>query len=95
MCAVAEGTNIETLRELFFVNQLRNAFSYHPALIDAAVELTDRGDFLVKSANTFEIDGRTKMNDQIKDVSDSLIAATEIETGFGNKIPLWLFDFLY
>jgi len=93
--AITEDMNVGTLRELFFVNQLRNAFSNHPALIDATVELTDRGDFFVKSAYTFEIGGKAKTYDQIKDISNSFIAADDIETGFGNKIPLWLFGFLY
>jgi len=95
MHAIAEEMNAGTLRELFFVNQLRNAFSNHPALIDATVELTERGDFFVKSAYTFEIGGKAKTYDQIKDISNSFIAADDIETGFGNKIPLWLFGFLY
>ena len=95
MYAVAEDVNTGTLRELFFVNQMRNAFSTHPALVDATVELTDRGDFLVKSAYTFEIGGKAKPYDQIKGIDESFIAADEIETGFGNKIPLWLFGFLY
>lgn len=93
--AITEDMNAGTLRELFFVNQLRNAFSNHPALIDATVELTDRGDFFVKSTYTFEIGGKDKTYDQIKDISNSFIAADDIETGFGNKIPLWLFGFLY
>ncbi len=95
MHAIAEEMNAGTLRELFFVNQLRNAFSNHPALVDATVELTDRGDFWVKSAYTFEIGGKTKTYDQTKGIKDSYIAADDIETGFGNKIPLWLFGFLY
>ena len=95
MYAITEDMNAGTLRELFFVNQLRNAFSNHPALIDATVELTDRGDFYVKSVYTFEIGGKAKTYDQIKDISNSFIAADDIETGFGNKIPLWLFGFLY
>ncbi|OIP91326.1 MAG: AAA family ATPase [Syntrophaceae bacterium CG2_30_49_12] len=95
MYAITEDMNAGTLRELFFVNQLRNAFSNHPALIDATVELTDRGDFYVKSVYTFEIGGKAETYDQIKDISNSFIAADDIETGFGNKIPLWLFGFLY
>jgi hypothetical protein len=31
---------------------------------------------------------------KIKDISNSFIAADDIETGFGNKIPLWLFGSL-
>ncbi len=95
MHAIAENMNTGTLRELFFVNQLRNAFSAHPALLDATVELTDRGDFMVKSMFTFEIGGKSKTYNQISDISNSFIAADDIETGFGNKIPLWLFGFLY
>ncbi|MDO8723807.1 MAG: hypothetical protein Q7J31_16500 [Syntrophales bacterium] len=95
MHAITEDMKAGTLRELFFVNQLRNAFSTHPALADATVELTERGDFFVKSAYTFEIGGKAKTYDQIKDISNSFIAADDIETGFGNKVPLWLFGFLY
>jgi predicted AAA+ superfamily ATPase len=95
MHAIAEDMNAGTLRELFFVNQLRNAFSTHPALVDATVELTEQGDFYVKSADTFEIGGKSKTYNQINDISNSFIAADDIETGFGNKIPLWLFGFLY
>ncbi len=34
-------------------------------------------------------------NRQIKDLKNSFVAADNIEVGFGNKIPLWLFGFLY
>jgi len=95
MYALGEGMQAGTGRELFFVNQIRNAFSLHPPLIDAAVELAERGDFIVKSLYTFEIGGKTKNYDQIGNVGNSFIAADEIETGFGNKIPLWMFGFLY
>jgi len=32
---------------------------------------------------------------QIKDLENSFVVADDIEVGFGNKIPLWLFGFLY
>ncbi len=32
---------------------------------------------------------------QIKDLENSYVVADDIEVGFGNKIPLWLFGFLY
>ncbi len=32
---------------------------------------------------------------QIKDLPDSFVAADDVETGYGNKIPLWLLGFLY
>lgn len=42
-----------------------------------------------------EIGMRGKGFAQIRGIPDSFIAADEIEFGFGNKIPLWLFGFLY
>lgn len=39
--------------------------------------------------------GKGKSNSQIKNVENAYIAADNIENGFGNKIPLWLFGFLY
>ena len=53
------------------------------------------GDFLVDGKYLFEIDGSGKGFRQIKAVPDSYVAADDIETGIGNKIPLWLFGFLY
>jgi len=31
----------------------------------------------------------------MKNIKKSYIAADDIETGYGNKIPLWMFGFLY
>jgi hypothetical protein len=44
---------------------------------------------------TFEIGGKNKTYRQIKDLTNSFIAADDIEYGYKNKIPLWLFGFLY
>jgi len=43
----------------------------------------------------FEIGGKNKSDAQIKHVAHSYIAADNIETGWANKIPLWLFGLLY
>lgn len=53
------------------------------------------GDLMVDGRYLFEIGGAKKKFDQIKDIPDSFVAADDIEFGFGNKIPLWLFGFLY
>jgi predicted AAA+ superfamily ATPase len=37
----------------------------------------------------------TLMLQHLKDLQDSFVVADNIEIGFGNKIPLWLFGFLY
>jgi len=54
-----------------------------------------KGDFLVNEKFTFEIGGKNKSFKQIKDISNSFVVADDIEIGSGNKIPLWLFGFLY
>lgn len=87
MQSLSPATNVGTLRETFFVNQLRAA--------GHEVRLSQHGDFSVDDRFLFEIGGKGKEFDQIKDIPDSFVAADEIEVGFGNKIPLWLFGFLY
>jgi hypothetical protein len=54
-----------------------------------------QGDFLVDESYTFEIGGKDKSFKQIKDMQNSFVVADDIEVGFGNKIPLYLFGFLY
>jgi hypothetical protein len=54
-----------------------------------------KGDFLVDGKYLFEIGGKSKGFNQIKELPDSYVVADDIEVGFGNKIPLWLFGFLY
>ncbi len=76
-----------SLRETFFLNQVRN--SKHQ------VHLTDEGDFIVDKKWTFEVGGRTKKDDQIKKVKNAFLAADEIDHAYQNRIPLWLFGFLY
>lgn len=44
---------------------------------------------------TFEIGGAKKGFEQIKDLPNSYIVADDIKVGVDNKIPLWLFGFLY
>lgn len=53
------------------------------------------GDFIVDNRYLFEIGGKGKGFAQIRDIPDSFVAADDIEFGFGNKIPLWLFGLLY
>ena len=76
-----------TLRETFFVNQLRAA--------GHTVSSPSKGDFLVDGEWLFEVGGKGKKFGQIKDAPKSFVAYDDVEIGFGNKIPLWLFGFLY
>lgn len=85
-CLFFDKPNTGTLRETFFLNQLR---------VSHSVNYPDKGDFIVDSRYTFEIGGKNKNTIQIQVVPDSFLAIDDIEIGFGNKIPLWLFGFLY
>ncbi|MEI6753756.1 MAG: AAA family ATPase [Paludibacter sp.] len=82
----AESLNTGNARETFFANQLRNSH---------LVEFSAQSDFLIDGKYTFEIGGKAKSKRQLKHLSDSYVAADDIEYGFDNKIPLWLFGFLY
>jgi hypothetical protein len=95
MYAIAEEVNIGALRELFFVNQIRNAHSIHPQLLESSVELAASGDFIVNGRQTFEVGGKKKGFKQLSGVAEAYVAADDIEVGLNNKIPLWLFGFLY
>ena len=44
---------------------------------------------------TIEVGGKIKDTSQVKHLDNYLIAADDIETGSGNKVPIWLFGFLY
>ena len=81
-----EVKNRESLREAFFVNQL----SYGHRL-----EKADRGDFVINGKHYFEVGGKNKTYHQIADIKDCYVAADDLEFGFKNKIPLWMFGFLY
>lgn len=73
-------------RETFFISQLS---------VNHKIASSPQTDFLINERYSFEIGGSGKGYSQIKDLENSFIAADNIEAGFGNKIPLWLFGFLY
>ncbi len=75
-----------TIRETFFAQMI----SYNHLLY-----YTDIGDFLVDEKYTFEIGGKSKDFSQIRNLKEAYLVVDDTEIGFGNKIPLWLFGFLY
>ena len=75
-----------TVRETFFVNQLA---------CQHTIEYANRADFIVDRTFTVEVGGANKDGKQIAGQENAYIAADDIEYAFGNKIPLWLFGFLY
>ena len=86
MRALVALPNSGTMRETFFLNQLRHSH---------AVTYPPQGDFIVDGKWLFEVGGQGKGFGQIKDLPDSFVVNDDTEVGFGNKIPLWLFGFLY
>ena len=53
------------------------------------------GDFLIDRKYLFEVGGKGKTFDQIKDISDSYLGVDNTEIGHKNRIPLWMFGLLY
>ena len=84
--ALTPDANRGTLRETFFMSALG---AMH------ALKAPRKGDFAVDDTYCFEVGGKNKDFSQIKDMENSFLALDDMETGFGNKIPLWLFGFLY
>jgi predicted AAA+ superfamily ATPase len=78
--------NIGTIRETFFLNQMRYLFP---------VNYPKTADIYVDNKYTFEVGGKNKGKTQINDFENSFIAKDDIETGYANVIPLWMFGFLY
>lgn len=86
MTVLAGGTpNIGNLRETFFYNQMR---------VRNAVTASRQSDFVI-GKYTFEIGGRKKGKQQIEGLDNAYIVKDDIETGFGNIIPLWCFGLNY
>ncbi len=75
-----------TLRETFFANQLKEKHT---------INLAEKGDFLVDGSYIFEVGGKNKTNRQIAVLPNAYVVQDDIEIGFRNRIPLWVFGFLY
>ena len=86
MYALSTFVEIGTVRETFFNNQLS---------VIGEVLLPSKGDFLVDRKYLFEVGGKGKTFDQIKDIPLSYLAVDATEVGHHNRIPLWVFGLLY
>ncbi len=74
--------DVGTTRETFFINCFKRIF--YSAIGDFRV-----GDII------YEVGGKNKTFNQIKDIANSYLAVDTDTTAHKNKIPLWLFGFLY
>jgi hypothetical protein len=84
--ALKEKPDIGNIRETFVLNQLLNA----GLKVSSPVE----GDFITEGL-TIEVGGKGKNSEQVKHLDNYIIASDNLETGEGNKAPVWLFGFLY
>jgi uncharacterized protein len=81
-----QQVNVGSLRESWFVSQLS---------VGHKVQYAQHGDFLIDDHLTFEVGGKHKDQKQVAHVPDAYLALDDINFPQGNKIPLWLFGFLY
>lgn len=76
----------ETIREVFFCNQLsaRNRVNHGKT-----------ADFIVNDRYHFEIGGKSKKPNQVKDLPSAWLVKDDLEYPVGRSLPLWLFGLLY
>ncbi len=86
MHALGSFTDVGTARESFFSAMMSHSHT---------ILYSKQGDLQVDGRYIFEVGGRNKGFAQIADLPDSFVVADDIEIGFGNKIPLWLFGLIY
>lgn len=87
MYSMTEKVERGTVRETFFLNQMRSA--------GHQVTYPKQGDFEVDEKDLFEVGGRNKKFDQIKDLPNSFLAIDDEEVGWNQHIPLWMFGLMY
>lgn len=81
-----QSNEIGTIREQFFLNMISQSYK---------VSYPKVGDFCCDDKYIFEVGGKNKDFNQIKNMQNSFVVSDDIEMGFKNKIPLYLFGFLY
>lgn len=89
--------NLQEMEELFdfFYRELRETFFYNQLNAVHKVTSANKADFKVNDKYTFEVGGKNKGHGQIMGLKNAYLALDNLEYGFGNKIPLWLFGMLY
>ena len=80
-----KSTEIGTIRETFFYNQMRVITNVISSRIS---------DFEI-DGKTFEVGGKKKKQKQIQNAEQGYVVKDDIETGYGNIIPLWQFGLTY
>lgn len=76
-----------TKRETFLAGQIINA--------GLSIKLHSKADFVLGDRYVVEVGGKNKTHEQIKGETNAYLAKDEVEHGFAQTVPLWLFGFLY
>jgi predicted AAA+ superfamily ATPase len=84
--ALSPRPDVGNIRETFLLNQLINS--------GLSVTAPISGDFQAGN-RIIEVGGKNKSSGQVKHIDNYLVAADNIEHGSPDRIPLWLFGFLY
>ena len=80
-----ENTEIGNVRETFFMNQTR---VMHDVITSSV------SDFQIEKY-TFEVGGKNKTQKQIVGVPNAFVVKDDIEFGYQNVIPLWVWGLMY
>ncbi len=81
-----EKPDLGSIRETFFYNQVGHLHEVFSAT---------KGDFSVDGKFSFEVGGKNKTDHQVRGEQNAFVALDDIEIGYDNRIPLWLFGWLY
>jgi len=82
----SEKPDIGNIRETFFFNQLKTI---------SKVISGGKPNFKINNKYSIEVGGKNKGHEQIMGIQNAYLALDNLEYGFMNKIPLWLFGMLY
>lgn len=86
MAALSNLNDVGTVRETFVASMLSQAHK---------ISEPPTGDFLVDEKFILEVGGAGKTYRQVADMDNAFLVVDETESAIGNRIPLWLFGFLY
>lgn len=84
---------MQALRIFHKTGTVRESFVASMLSFEGALNAPKKGDFLLNRKYLFEVGEKNKDYSQIADMPNSFIIADNIETGYDNKIPIWLLDF--
>ena len=87
MCFPQKYVNLHYLSAFFF--HFMHLFSAIFIIISSRIS-----DFEI-DGKTFEVGGKKKKQKQIQDAAQGYVVKDDIETGYGNIIPLWQFGLTY